>query len=1249
MSNKKEQRLRRLRERVSPFYLWERLQDIFSGYDYFIAHRSVDGKTYAHSLYQRLTQPGIGFSCFIDSQHYPAGGNLLWLQDRALRKSARLIVIVTEQAYSSRQADGSDYLVNEIRQFKRSKGRVGAATSTDIIPISTSMNVSSSSFRESHLANELPSFPKTLWIMENPENFLPSSDGPSELTIAKLVSDFKEQKQSVKRSRWLKGFSTMLLVLVAALAVFALYAFEQRNVALSEKQTAQLNEAKGWLLQAKLNPNTFPNRAFYAARALGFKGLGFETASTSFKKSQPSLLESVFEPKFVNSCLREVQDVITPLWSNCSSSIHFRLTAMASSDSFEWIATGSTEGSLRIWSKRTGDLIREIAAHDGEITRLLDLHNASKLVSASQDATVKIWDVKSGRCDQTFKTGKYVVYGVALSSDERTLYSGGGGEILAWDVKTGRLLSKLREGPGSIIDLALSPGDRYLAVSFGENYRDDTKSPENIIEIWDLASNRLDDTLVGSSSFFRDITFSPDGKFLASGSFDGSVKLWDMRSRAVVRTLKGHDGSVNRLSFSKDSGLLLSGGWGGQIVLWDPVTGDKVKQIDSHSTIIFGLTFIDEGRTVLSADMSGGLHFFDLHTNALPNSISGHSDTITSVASLNQGHEVVSASADGALKFWKMDDGSPTGVLPIRSTIKDMIVSSDQGRVYILADDTIQEWSLKTRQMIMHIRGDDLSFTEIHSIAISQSGRLLACGGQTKEKKVYVAILDLQTGRLIRKLEGHEKEINGLCFRGDDLVISGSDDQTIRTWSLTRPDGSTVFKTLAAPPQLLRLDPTGTYLAVATMDKVHVWDLSGNELTTFRGHQGRITALNFSADGRYLASGANDKLIGLWDLKNPGHVKMLSGHTEAVTALAFDEEGRYLISGSADYSVKVWDIQNHALSKRLFKLDDSINDFSVRTDSSLAIGVSTKGYIQFWNLSSALPMDTINVGAPLRLAATTNDGRLLASTGSDNSVKIWKTAPLVLLRTLTTDYPVRKLEFSDNGGLFQVLTGDSIKIYVTANWKQLEGLTLRLGECHDMTFGAMDRQSAVSIQSVGFQPSQVYLIDLNLEHQGASRSLKIPNLGSALHIALANQANVIAFVTQDRIQVWDTQKTISLASLTDKTSTSLIAMNPAGDLVANGTTGNQINIWSVGAGEVQNTLTGHVARVNYLSFLKDGKSLVAVDANNDVLLWNVEVRRPNLAQFFDAGWYEFDSVTGQVQSKILPLNLYGHRSPAISK
>src|SRR5882724_4767475 len=158
--------------------------DWLFGYDYFIAHRSVDGKDYASALYDALTAKGNELDCFLDVKHYGAGGGLTNMQARALRKTTRLIVIVTPHAH---EAD-APYLRGEVTEFRR------IHPDGIIVPIGNWETLTEKHYPNSQLLPLLPHLPEDICILESAEQF--GKREPSLQTVAKLLNDFSEERRS---------------------------------------------------------------------------------------------------------------------------------------------------------------------------------------------------------------------------------------------------------------------------------------------------------------------------------------------------------------------------------------------------------------------------------------------------------------------------------------------------------------------------------------------------------------------------------------------------------------------------------------------------------------------------------------------------------------------------------------------------------------------------------------------------------------------------------------------------------------------------------------------------------------------------------------------------------------------------------------------------------------------------------------------------------------------------------------------
>ncbi|OOF90635.1 hypothetical protein ASPCADRAFT_519059 [Aspergillus carbonarius ITEM 5010] len=238
------------------------------------------------------------------------------------------------------------------------------------------------------------------------------------------------------------------------------------------------------------------------------------------------------------------------------------------------LATGSHDGTIKLWDTATGVEQRTLTGHASIVPSVAFSPDGCTLASGSDFGTVKLWNTATGVEQRTLTGHSDIVWSVAFSPDGRTLASGShDGTIKLWDTATGVEQRTLTGHSHWVLSVAFSPDGRTLASG----------SADSTIKLWDTATGVKQRTLTGHSSIVPSVAFSPDGCTLASGAYDSTVKLWNTATGVEQRTLTGHSRSVMSVAFSPDGCTLMSCSDVGTIKLWNTATGVEQRTLTGHS------------------------------------------------------------------------------------------------------------------------------------------------------------------------------------------------------------------------------------------------------------------------------------------------------------------------------------------------------------------------------------------------------------------------------------------------------------------------------------------------------------------------------------------------------------------------------------------------------------------------------------------------------------------------------------------
>ncbi|MBW4691785.1 MAG: caspase family protein [Lyngbya sp. HA4199-MV5] len=286
--------------------------------------------------------------------------------------------------------------------------------------------------------------------------------------------------------------------------------------------------------------------------------------------------------------------------------------------------------------------------------------------------------------------------------------------------------------------------------------------------------NRLE----GHTREVNDASFSPDGKIIASGSFDDTIKIWNQDGKLLSSSNNPGKG-VQGVTFSSDSRTIASVGLGETIRLWD-TKGNLIKEINPRplreDTAILNVKFSSDNKIIATGDWDKHVKLWRVADGKLLKSFQ-QSKRVYGVSFSPDGQMIASASADKTVRLWRVADGKLLKIFYHKDRVQDVSFSPD-GQILASAswDTSVKLWRIFDGKELRTFQHK----SKVYSISFSSNGQMLASGGEQG-----INVWKVMDGKLITKISGHSNSVNSVSFnRKNNLIISASDDKTIRIWNL---------------------------------------------------------------------------------------------------------------------------------------------------------------------------------------------------------------------------------------------------------------------------------------------------------------------------------------------------------------------------------------------------------------------------------------------------------------------------------
>lgn len=282
----------------------------------------------------------------------------------------------------------------------------------------------------------------------------------------------------------------------------------------------------------------------------------------------------------------------------------------------------------------------------------------------------------ANKLDLVMKVGPLVpVAAVVFSPDGKLLATGSYGQVVIWDLAKVEPVKVLTNVLGAVNDVRFSPDGKLLAVAGGQ------PAGKGDLRFYQTSDWKLLGTLRGHDDVVFSIAFTPDGKKLASASFDKTVRIWNVSTQEQEKIFTGHSDFVYAVAFSPDAKYLVSCSKDRTVKLVEAATGKSAFTLGGMDQDVLAVAFSPDAKHVVSSGFETGLYWWNPQTGERVKVQGGHGVAVNELVFSKDGKRVVSAGMDRTARLWDGANGSPIRTLSVGSPVYAVAISADGKRV----------------------------------------------------------------------------------------------------------------------------------------------------------------------------------------------------------------------------------------------------------------------------------------------------------------------------------------------------------------------------------------------------------------------------------------------------------------------------------------------------------------------------------------------------------------------------------------